>query len=166
MSCLGLGFFGEGRGPRYQRIYATFYDTPPNPKALQCSEPVPGVILSTTGDGFNSIGLHNGTRKGDSKYIWKVFSPAPLTDEQSKRLFPSGPKCETFGWWAYPRYSKLDRQPKDTPFCLDGAWIYIDSKVISVFEDVNRTETKMVECIECWIVQQREMGTSKIEPQL
>ncbi|CAE7304843.1 Pcyox1 [Symbiodinium pilosum] len=108
----------------YQRIYATFYDTQPNPKALHCSEPVPGVILSTTGDGFNSIGLHNGTRKGDSKHIWKVFSPAPLTDEQSKRLFPSGPKCETFGWWAYPKYSKVDRQPKDTPFCLDGAGLY------------------------------------------
>ena len=59
---------------------------------------------STTGAGFNSIGLHNSSQKGDDQLIWKVFSPEPLTAEQSKKLFPNGHKCETVGWWAYPQY--------------------------------------------------------------
>ncbi|CAE7407920.1 PCYOX1 [Symbiodinium natans] len=108
----------------YQRIYATFFDAPPDAKALGSSGPVPGILLSSTGQGFNSIGLHNSSRRGDGKLIWKVFSPAPLTEEQSKELFPNAQKCETFGWWAYPKYEVRDAKSKDTDFCLDGAGLY------------------------------------------
>ena len=33
----------------YQRIYATFFESPPDAKALRCSDPVPGIILSLSG---------------------------------------------------------------------------------------------------------------------
>ncbi|CAE7233897.1 PCYOX1 [Symbiodinium sp. CCMP2592] len=108
----------------YQRIYATFFESPPDAKSLRCSDPVPGIILSTTGAGFNSIGLHNSSRKGDDQLIWKVFSPEPLTAEQSKKLFPNGHKCETVGWWAYPQYEATGKKFADSAFCLDGAGLY------------------------------------------
>eukprot|EP00439_Symbiodinium_sp_Y106_P075225 s526_g14.t2 len=108
----------------YQRIYATFFESPPDAKALRCSDPVPGIILSTTGAGFNSIGLHNSSQKGDDQLIWKVFSPEPLTAEQSKKLFPNGHKCETVGWWAYPQYEATGKKLADAAFCLDGAGLY------------------------------------------
>ncbi|CAE7265233.1 PCYOX1 [Symbiodinium microadriaticum] len=108
----------------YQRIYATFFESPPDAKALRCSDPVPGIILSTTGEGFNSIGLHSSSQKRDDQLIWKVFSPEPLTAEQSKKLFPNGPKCETVAWWAYPKYEATGKKLADTAFCLDGAGLY------------------------------------------
>ncbi|CAE7699200.1 PCYOX1 [Symbiodinium sp. CCMP2456] len=91
-----------------------------------------GIILSlgalfarsTAGEGFNSIGLHNSSEKRDDQLIWKVFSPEPLTAEQSKKLFPNGPKCETVGWWAYPKYEATGKKLADAAFCLDGAGLY------------------------------------------
>lgn len=55
--------------------------------------------------------------------VWKVFSPAPLTDEQKEQMFQKIDDQVTVDWEAYPVYNPPEDCPK---FVLDDGMFYIN----------------------------------------
>ena len=55
--------------------------------------------------------------------VWKVFSPAPLTDEQKQQMFRKIEDQVTVDWQAYPVYEPPEDCPK---FVLDDGVFYIN----------------------------------------
>ncbi len=55
--------------------------------------------------------------------VWKVFSPAPLTDEQKDQMFEKINDQVTVDWLAYPVYDPPEECPS---FVLDSGMFYVN----------------------------------------